>query len=371
MSHSAPLSVEKDLEENFKKANENSNVRYFQVHIKEENLVQVFSYSGTDNLEQDFETMKEHATEDQASYFLFRLAPKEWLFLTYVPDKVAVKDKMVTASAKGTLKSKLGFQLFTEEAHATSLSELSYTYYKTGKSLGDSRSTEEILREKVLKQEEEEKKDRKPPVATGGGYHAVTIPLSDEAKEKIEELKQGKINFIELAINESKDKVKVECSKEISSISELQKSINTSEPRFYLYAFEQNRLGISKVNVYIYCCPEKSNPKLRMVYSTSKPTLAAQIEKLELELNKKRIEITDATELTEDYLKEETDPRRMSGNLTGGAAPWSKPSGDGTTKAKNVNSIASHPVYSLMSNQASPGTKKKIVVPPRGAYGGY
>lgn len=41
-----------------------------------------------------------------------------------------VKDKMTYASCKGTLKSKLGFQFFVQEAHAVKLEELSYDSFK-------------------------------------------------------------------------------------------------------------------------------------------------------------------------------------------------------------------------------------------------
>lgn len=89
------------------------------------------------------------ANENEASFFLFSLAPKQWALITFVPDGVnvnfflifitffyflkyiQVKDKMVYASSKGTLKTKLGYQYFTEETHIVQLDELTYDYFKS------------------------------------------------------------------------------------------------------------------------------------------------------------------------------------------------------------------------------------------------
>lgn len=38
---------------------------------------------------------------------------------------------MVYASSKGTLKTKLGYQYFTEETHIVQLDELTYDYFKS------------------------------------------------------------------------------------------------------------------------------------------------------------------------------------------------------------------------------------------------
>jgi hypothetical protein len=34
--------------------------------------------------------MAKEATDDEASYFLFKIQTKEWLLITYVPDSVSV-----------------------------------------------------------------------------------------------------------------------------------------------------------------------------------------------------------------------------------------------------------------------------------------
>lgn len=68
-------------------------------------------------------------------------------------------------------------------------------------------------------------------------------------------------------------------------------------------------------------------------------------------------------------MKEESSAK-VSGILTGrlqsGSHHDAVPLG-GTTKAKNLPTVDAHPIYSLMGGQGST-SKKKIVLPPKGAY---
>lgn len=82
-----------------------------------------------------------------------------------------------------------------------------------------------------------------------------------------------------------------------------------------------------------------------------------------------KIEIREGSELTENTLKEEANSK-VSGVLTGrlqGSHHDAVPLG-GTTKAKNLPTVDAHPIYSLMGGQGPASGKKKIVIPPKGAY---
>ena len=57
---------------------------------------------------------------------------------------------MVYASAKGTLKDKLGHSHFEEELHATNQEELSYETYQATQKPVDSRSDYERTHEQVV-----------------------------------------------------------------------------------------------------------------------------------------------------------------------------------------------------------------------------
>lgn len=392
MSHSAPVAVSEDLVASFRSASSSSRVRFIQATLEDESIVEVFAHNRGSSLEEDFSAMVERGKEGQAAYFLFRLKDGEesWLLITFVPEGVTVKDKMLYASAKGTLKDKLGHAHFVEEHHATSKEELSYQHFKGSLQPADSRSEAEKMHDLVLEQEEEVREEQQQKLVANdekrssgnlgsGGYHSVSIPLSSSAKAELDRLKSGQINFLQLSINDAKTEVNAPVAKAVSSMQEAEKEIHTAEPRFYVYTHTR---GGSPSNVFVYCCPEKAPPKLRMVYSTAKLTVAGLITQHGVALAPKKIEIRDPVDLG-DELKDSNMSVKPSaaasgrGGLTGrmitpSPNSSSSPAFGGTVKAAKQSSFeASHPIYSLMNPQGlHDPKKKKIVIPPRAAWSG-
>jgi len=367
MSHGTAIPVSPALEQSFKSAVEGgSRIRLFQIVIQNETLVASHTSEDSSPLEKVYDSMANLISETQACYFLVRLdGNKSWLMITYVPNGVAVKDKMVYAATKGTLKNKLGFGYFQDEVHATNKEELSYSRYKGDKAPVDSRSEAEKLFADMHKQEESERTERVTARPMSGGYHSVIIPLADNVQSAVSKFKGGEINFIEMMVSsqDGKETISASNSKMVPP-SQLSKEIISSEPRFYLYSYG---VPVPK-NVYIYCCPEKSPPKLRMVYSTAKPAVADQLSKLGVTLAQKKIEISTPEDMTEEYLRGEltSSPR---GPMTGraGVGASSAPEYGGQVKAVSTRKVDAHPIYSLMAPSQG-GSKKKIVMPPPGAY---
>jgi len=90
-------------------------------------------------------------------------------------------------------------------------------------------------------------------------------------------------------------------------------------------------------------------------------------------LHKKKIEIREPADLSEDSFKEESGQKSLSSVFTGrsqGSLLNNAPALGETTKAKNLQTVESHPVYSLMGAKEGGPTvgKKKIVIPPKGAW---
>jgi len=231
------------------------------------------------------------------------------------------------------------------------------TKYKSEKTFVDSRSNDEVTRDKMYQQEEQERIVRKPSGI--GSFLSVTIPLSETTKEALEKFKQNLVNLIELKIENNSIVV---CN--ATTVTEpLNKYIVEIEPRFYVYAHSPS------ANVFIYCCPDKSPQKLRMVYSTSKPQVATQVEQFGINLAKKRIEVTEGSELTSDYITSEISPAKYS---SPGFTPTKQPVtnfSSGAAKGSRVPVMnAPHPIYGLMNQQNQDSKKKKIVIPPSGAW---
>jgi len=368
------LPVSEDLKENFNKALENASLRFFQLKIEDEKIVEANSSASTGSISDDYNKMAELANDSEANYFLFRKEDQsKWLLISYVPDGVPVKEKMIYASAKGALKDALGHSHLEEELHTTTKDELSYDHYKGTVAPVDSRSAFEVEREEVVKNEEKTRQEQQQQVAKvkevgSGGYHSVSIPLSSSASQAISRLKLGEINYIQLAINDAKTAVDATVAKTVTS-SDLGKEINTMEPRYYVYS--QDHMGV-KTPVFIYCCPQKAPPKLRMVYSTTKPAIADQLTKQGLNLAPKKIEISDGADLA-DELKGAHQARPTATLPIKMAARGNAPDLGGTVKSTHTPTVQNqHPIFKLMDkgNMEAPTTKKKIVMPPRAAWYG-
>jgi len=304
-----------------------------------------------------------------------------------VPDDVAVKDKMLYASAKGTLKDKLGQSNFEQELHITAKDEFTWDRQQGGAATSaDARSEFEVEKEKVVSDENESrveyaeqitKKESEVKLGGGiGGYHSVNIPLSANAKSDLNRLKSGEINFLALAIDEAKTSINSAGGKRVD-VSSVAAEIHTSEPRFYLYT------QTGKPTVFIYSCPDKSPPKWRMVYSTSKPGVISQVTQSGINIASKKIEISTGAELKDELqdaqtAKPPTNAFKPGPAVTGrmfapgaGNAPLQE--FGGVVKARNIpTASAPHSIYSLMqnANMQTASTKKKIVIPPRAAWNG-
>jgi len=292
-----------------------------------------------------------------------------FLSLMFLIELRRFKTRWSTLPAKSTLKAKLGPEFINEEAQFSSPEELSYKFYLGSKEPGSAKSELEKMRERFTQSEEEERVSRiAQSQARGtahiGGYHQVKIPLADSVKDHVNKMKSGIVNLVELCINSTNNAVDVVKSVSVSP-SEVGDHLHKLEPRFYLYNYQQIRSPAhTKVNIFIYLCPDASAPQMRMVYSTSKPTVAQDITGLGIQFAK-RIEIRGGDELA-DFIRNDLSAPRPSQYSV--AATRSYPEKEKTSSAKAVS--APHPIYSLMTGDTSKPApmKKKIIIPPPGAY---
>ncbi|KAJ1994426.1 Twinfilin-1 [Coemansia spiralis] len=105
--------------------------------------------------------------------------------------------------------------------------------------------------------------------AASGGFHTVTLPLSLQAKDALNEFVSNVgITVVELQLEANKC---VTSPQSFTSTDEF--SPNPSEPRFYVMRTPGSR-------AFVYSCPESSPPRLRMVYSTTGAPTLSQIQDL-------------------------------------------------------------------------------------------
>eukprot|EP01095_Lingulamoeba_sp_RSL-Kostka_P001699 TRINITY_DN1248_c1_g1_i1.p1 TRINITY_DN1248_c1_g1~~TRINITY_DN1248_c1_g1_i1.p1 ORF type:complete len:384 (+),score=122.74 TRINITY_DN1248_c1_g1_i1:38-1189(+) len=361
--------------------------RFLVVRIVNEELILDGSGNLTSSIANDWSNLPS-TVGDQACYVLVRLnSPSDYLTITYVPSGTKIKDKMLYASTKSSLQRSLGFQFFAEELHANTASELEYSHWEGSQKPVYAYSKFEEERFSVHKQEDEERSFRvknQNRLSGSGGYHAVTMAFDQTAKDLISQFKSGSGNLVELKINDSKDGINgVGIS--TATANNLSSKLTTNEPRFYLYKHTNQK------TLSLYVCPPNSPPKLRMVYSTTKPSVQKQIKTLGVTIDKTK-EISEAADCNAAYLTDCFKSSYVSSysnnnnrrNVVSSYSSYGPPKNFNSQPewARNVqekkslknssqrNSIAgAHPVYSLMSpNGGQKRTTKKIILPPRHAY---
>ncbi|KAJ1948674.1 hypothetical protein EC988_005080, partial [Linderina pennispora] len=112
--------------------------------------------------------------------------------------------------------------------------------------------------------------------AASGGFHTVSLPLSQSAKDALNNLvSDSSIAVVELQVEGGKSITAARTYQSADSFSPC-----TAEPRFYVMNSQPHR-------VFIYSCPEGCAPRLRMVYSTATQRTLAQIQELGCQLTHK------------------------------------------------------------------------------------
>lgn len=354
MSSSTAIPISPDLESTFRSGIN----RFIIVRIVNEVLVQAYAHPKGGSLESDWSQIA-NKVGSETCYVLVQVEPSKWVTLTYVPETTKIKDKMVYAATKATLLNHLGYQHFGDDIHANNAEELSWSFYQGTLKPTYSLSHSEEIRDVVHREENEERRFRATQQASRGigGYHSVAMPFDASATDKVRAIVSGANNFVELAINASKDGIVGVSAKNVNG--SFSSEVNTQEPRYYLIKYQGK-------NVFVYSCPGKAPQQLRMVYSTAKGSVLNEAKQLGFPTSRAG-EISEPSELNDALLRE------LSSSLHGSPAGPTRASNrllsddPGENKARRTSSIqTAHPVYSLMGN-SSPRTKK-VVIPPPGAY---
>lgn len=307
MSHSSGIPVGATLKEKFGSAVKDTSIRALQVEIEETEIVCLASKNKVGTFEEDLKWIGDLFQVDKATYVIVRLDgdASKFVLFCYVPDKSKVREKMLYASTRSNLKQQLGASYFVDEVFGTIPDDFSSKGYKTHK---DTQKMEAPLTDSErLKQTQMESGE----IYTGGAstyVHGVAFPVDQKAMDAVTQLKQGSVNYVQIAIDLDGEKVILDHTEKSLDLSGVKAKISTSEPRFHFFAFKHSYEGAEQSPVvYIYSCPDgsgntKSAPvKMRMLYSSSKANVAEILSKVGGSVAAK-MEINTSDELEEEAI---------------------------------------------------------------------
>ncbi|XP_061687706.1 twinfilin-2-like [Syngnathoides biaculeatus] len=331
MSHQTGINATSELKDFLAQARGGA-VRIMKIVIQNEELVLESSGHPAQSWDQDYDRLLLPLLAPQRPcYILYRLDSQntlghEWIFIAWSPDQSPVREKMVYAATRATLKKEFGGGHIKDELFGTVEEDVCFQGYLRHMTSCCSpapltAAEQELQRIRVteVKSEREEDERRRigiprarVPVEFGIDKRVsqgLAFPLQEEAKRALRQLKQKRVNYIQLRLDVENETIELVHTKPTET-RELPYRIPTDSPRYHFFVFKHSHQGgAQEALVFIYSMPGYTcSIKERMLYSSCKNRLLEEVEKdYQLEVTKK-MEIDSGDGLTEDFLYEEVHP---------------------------------------------------------------
>ncbi|OXB58608.1 hypothetical protein ASZ78_009187 [Callipepla squamata] len=274
MSHQTGIQASENVKDIFVGAR-NGKYRILKIVIDNEQLVLGSSRRPLGSWEKDYDAFVLPLLEDkQPCYILYRLDSQnaqgyEWIFIAWSPDHSPVRQKMLYAATRATLKKEFGGGHIKDEVFGTVEDDVSLNGYK-----------------KYLISQ------------------SAPAPLT--AAE--EELRQIKIN----EQIDMKNETIILANTLHTELKDLPKRIPKDAARYHFFLYKHTHEGdyLESV-VFIYSMPGYTcSIRERMLYSSCKSPLLEIVERQLWMPIIRKIEIDNGDELTADFLYEEVHPKQ-------------------------------------------------------------
>lgn len=332
MSHQTGICPNEQLKKFISKCKSSSKTRVFKVSIKEESLTLDEHKEPHGKWESDYERyVTALVLAKQPCYILFRLDTKnnegnyQWHLIVWSPEESPVREKMLVASTKATLKKEFGSSYITADYFASTVEELSLPSYKNfletkQRELNGERDVNLLTTQEqdlmTIKKEEAVSSQNAKPTKTLPG---VEFPLTDEAMSALNDLKEGLISYLQLSIDGKGEVIQLEKreSHKEFDLKDLPNKVPSQSPRYHLFLFPHTNAGLyHKSTVFIYSVAGSNcSVKERMLYSSCKNALMNLLHNKVGIIVDKKIESDDPKELTEEFLIDQLHPKDIRNEL--------------------------------------------------------
>jgi len=306
--------------ENFRKflgTCKDGSLRCFKVAISDKPTLEVVSmHRAVTNWEADWDKMvPKQIEQDQPSFVFYRLDEKDtsgcffWILISWSPDHANIRQKMMYASTKGSLKQEFGLGQIKEDYYANMREEVTLAGYKRHLSQGQgpgplSREEEELREVRQLETGVEVGVDTRQMT-----LGAIQFPFEKGALQAVETYWKKGHDYVQLAIDLAKEIITLG-EAGMCSTEKLPGKVPSDKARYHLFRYKHVHEGKSlDSNVFIYSMPGYSiSIKERMLYSSCKNAVVDVIEKVYSIPLAKKIEVDSGAELTEAFLQDEVHP---------------------------------------------------------------
>ncbi|XP_058501904.1 twinfilin-1-like [Solea solea] len=317
MSHQTGIQAGNDVKEIFASARNGDDYRVLKIIIEDEQLSVGTAKRTSKRWDQEYDSLVLPLLEDtMPCYILYRLDSRnnqghEWIFLAWSPDIASVREKMLYAATRATLKKEFGGGHIKDEIFGTTKDDLNlsgYRKYMTSQAapLPLTAAEEELRQIKLQEVQTDIGVDTKQQTLQG-----VAFPLHRDAVAALERFRDKEINYVQLEVDSEHELIRL-CNTEPTELRDLPKRIPEESARYHFFLYKHSHEGdyLESV-VFIYSMPGyKCSIRERMLYSSCKNPLVDMVENnLNIEIEKK-LEIDNGDDLTSDFMYEEVHPKQ-------------------------------------------------------------
>ncbi|KAJ3353351.1 Twinfilin-1 [Allomyces javanicus] len=255
-------------------------VRLYRIDLDKETLTLTQTVPKTDGADfaADFDTALAAVTvpDDHPAFFLIQTDVRnEFILLNYVPDASPVSLKMQAALAQPTVKHLLARFSVIDALHITTREELSYAGYEAHvrSKTANAMSTDELRLQELDRAVAAEMPRALPGMAAPDrkftGSVAALVPMEEDVRPAIDALAAGDARHVILGTNnELVSHVATVAAADATKLAEI---VPGSSPS---YTITRYLVGGSQPKYeFVYCCPDGSRVKDRMVTSMMKRAL--------------------------------------------------------------------------------------------------
>uniref|UniRef100_A0A8C6P6A7 WD repeat domain 82 n=1 Tax=Nothobranchius furzeri TaxID=105023 RepID=A0A8C6P6A7_NOTFU len=297
-------------------------VRLIKVCIQDEQLMLGAYREPRHNCDQDYDHFLLPLLDDQEPcYILYRLDSQnalgyEWIFISWSPDQSPVKQKMLYAATRATVKKEFGGGHVRYEMFGTTEEDICLEGFQRHVSScsGPAPLTlaeQELQRIKITEVRGQLVNTDISVESKHQTLQGLAFPLQESARRSLQLLAQKRINYLQLRLDVEKETIELVHSNPTET-RDLPRRVPKDTPRYHFFLYKHSHEGdyLESV-VFIYSMPGYScSIKERMLYSSCKSRLLEEVERdYHLEIAKK---VTEAVKLTAEFLYEEVHPKQYA-----------------------------------------------------------
>eukprot|EP01006_Ploeotia_vitrea_P037785 TRINITY_DN66170_c14_g1_i1.p2 TRINITY_DN66170_c14_g1~~TRINITY_DN66170_c14_g1_i1.p2 ORF type:complete len:342 (-),score=194.20 TRINITY_DN66170_c14_g1_i1:61-1086(-) len=316
--HRSGITVSRELASAFNEASSSPSTGLMKIKIDVDAEAFVAEQTGQsfDQLGAAFDAARALLEDNVPAYVLIKDNTGDkmkWIFVAYVPPSAIVKQKMLYASSRSSLKDGLGSGgVIATELFISEKGECNVEEYERSRAVVD--------RDELLTQNEFIKKQaHHDSVASAKSVKVaaiadIPIKVAETATADLNKFASGDVACVFLTLDVETEVLNSETDAKIEA-DDIDQKLSPNEPNFILYRFvHKNREGQDATKtLFVYYCPDNSKPRHKMFYSSTKSMVLKVLEKLNIDVHCK-IEASETNEVKADNFIYELYPAVVEKN---------------------------------------------------------